>query len=310
MPDQFEDRWEYYTPDEEINEIVYNEKHSKIRNRHDAHPRLGEDRVIGKGKPLAKRTKCSFKESQQTFKEMWLAGYKAREIMEVIGCTQPTINVWRRKLKLPKRMPGHYTQQKQVEYMSLQHPSSYAYRPIREIFRAYGVVDSEGKHINGTDKETNHRYGDTYETLFYDRSLVKLMMEIGIADGSSLCAWREVFPNALCVGMDIHPSTRATGDRIEFNFGDQTKKEDCERAAAGRLFDFICEDATHKLEDSLRTLLYLWPFVKPGGLYVIEEFANIGNLEKNLRALFPNVQILNTNGPFGGVEPLVVFRKV
>lgn len=197
-------------------------------------------------------------------------------------------------------------------------------RSIKEIFRSYAQFDSEGRHVNGTDKQSNHNYGDAYESLFTrpvdtdlgeysetwsTRDKVKLMMEVGVADGSCLLAWREIFPNATIVGMDIHHSDKAYGDRIEFHLGDQREKEHCERAAAGRQFDLIVEDATHRLQDTLLTLIYLWPFVKPGGLYVVEEFDNVGGLRGGLRTLFPHAQIIDTDGPFGGTEPLVVFRK-
>ena len=187
-------------------------------------------------------------------------------------------------------------------------------RTVAEIFRSYAVFNAEGKHVNGTDKMSNHNYGDVYESLFPDlkgtlrtRSGVILMMEVGIADGSSLLAWREVFPNALCVGMDIHHSDRAHGERIEFQLGDQRSKDDCERVAGGRLFDLIVEDATHEMDSTLLTLYWLWPFVKPGGLYVVEEWSNIDR--NRITSLFPQAEIIDTQGPFGGVESLVVFRK-
>lgn len=201
-------------------------------------------------------------------------------------------------------------------------------RSIADIFRSYAVFDENGRHVNGTDKESNHRYGNAYEQILtYNgpqddptplvkwnypyswRKDVQLMMEIGVADGSSLLAWREVFPKATIVGMDIHHADKAHGERIEFHLGDQCSKGDCDRVASGRLFDVIVEDATHCLIDSLRTLLYMWPYVRPGGIYVIEEFDNIGALCSNILELWPNAQIVDTVGPFGGVEPLVVFRK-
>lgn len=196
-------------------------------------------------------------------------------------------------------------------------------RSIAEIFRSHGVTNSEGKHINGTDKETNHSYGEAYESLlqrmywrFDDndkyvqpRDVVRHMMEVGVADGSCLQAWKEIFPNAIIVGMDIHHSDKAHGERIEFHIGDQRSREDCERAASGRLFDLIVEDATHRLDATLLTLLYLWPSVRPGGVYVIEEFADIHALRRNVELLWPNAEVINTQGPFGGIEPLVVLRK-
>jgi hypothetical protein len=203
-------------------------------------------------------------------------------------------------------------------------------RPLADIFRSYAEI-VDGRHVNGTDKQSNHAYGDAYdsilagcvkgvfeiagadrrgypiftETVLRGRSSVKLMMEVGVADGSSLLAWREALPNATVVGMDIHPAARWDG---EFHLGNQTNLEDCRRAAAGRQFDLIVEDATHQLEDTLTTLLYMWPFVAPGGLYIVEEFANIGALRGNVEALF-GAEVVDTVGPFGGNEPLIVFRK-
>lgn len=180
---------------------------------------------------------------------------------------------------------------------------------IRDIFRSYAVLDADGRHTNGTDKESNHHYGDAYEQLLPSRLSVNLMMEIGVADGSSLRAWRDIFPNALCVGMDIHHSDRAHGERIEFRIGDATKQRDCEDAAAGRMFDVIVEDAAHHPGESLLTLMYLWPFVRPGGLYVMEEFYNVTSLRKNIIQLWPFAEIIGTCGPHIEDEPLVVFRK-
>lgn len=182
-------------------------------------------------------------------------------------------------------------------------------KSIAEIFRSHAEFNSEGRHVNGTDKQSNHNYGDAYEELFPDRSAVKLMMEVGVADGSCLRAWKEIFPNATVVGMDIHPSDKAIGSRIEFYLGDMGSLRDCRRAAQGRQFDLIVEDGTHYLVDTLRSLLFLWPFVKKGGLYVIEEFDDIGSLRYAVQELWPNARIINTDGPFGGIEPLVVFYK-
>ena len=182
-------------------------------------------------------------------------------------------------------------------------------KSVAEIFKSYAVFDDQGRHINGTDKMSNHNYGDAYESLFPDRTGVLLMMEVGVADGSSLLAWRDIFPYATCVGMDIHHSDKAHGERIEFYLGDQRVKEDCERAAGWREFDVIVEDATHHLLDTLLTLFYLWPFVKPGGMYIVEEWENVLGTRKTIKSLWPYAQIVDTVGPSDGVEPLVVFRK-
>lgn len=184
-------------------------------------------------------------------------------------------------------------------------------RTIKEIMRASAVLNADGVHIGGSDRESNHSYGDAYESLFPNRDRIELVMEVGVADGACMLAWRDVFPNALIVGMDIHQSASSYGERLEFHLGDQRNRHDCERAAkwGERLFDVIIEDATHELDGNLLTLFFLWPFVKPGGLYVIEEFADVHSHIKNILALWPNAQIIDTKGPYGGNEPLIVFRK-
>lgn len=202
-------------------------------------------------------------------------------------------------------------------------------RSVADIFRSHAVLDADGRHVNGSDKMSNHNYGDAYESLFMypetsrrfaesSRDDVKLMMEIGVADGSSLLAWLEVFPNATIVGMDIHPAAKVREEhnkkhhtepsRLEFYLGDQRSKEDCERATASRQFDLIVEDATHQLEDTLRTLYWMWPSVRLGGMYIVEEWPNTDR--DRIKSLWPCAEVVDTQGPFGGVESLVVFRKL
>lgn len=173
-------------------------------------------------------------------------------------------------------------------------------KSLREIFLSHAEVIN-GIHTNGTDKQTNHNYGDAYDSLL-DREAIKLMLEVGVADGSSLLAWQEALPNAKVVGMDIHPPAKWLG---EFHLGDQRNLDDCERAAQGRQFDLIVEDATHQLDATLLTRYHLWPFVKPGGLYVVEEWPAA---DSRLITLF-DAEIVETAGPFGGIEPLIVLRK-
>jgi Methyltransferase domain len=180
-------------------------------------------------------------------------------------------------------------------------------RPIADIFRSHASFDADGRHTYGTDRESNHHYGAAYESLFPDRSAVKLMLEIGVADGASLIAWREVFPNAHIVGMDLVPAEQTLNYRIEFHLGDQRLRADCERVAAGRQFDLIVDDASHDPASVLVSLLWLWGFVAPSGLYVVEDF--VGDVVLKMLDLFHNAETVDTVGPFGGHEPLIVLRR-
>lgn len=179
-------------------------------------------------------------------------------------------------------------------------------RSMAAVFKSYAQLDSTGRYTGGTDREIHHHYGDAYELLFGSRQDVRLMMEIGITDGTSMRAWREIFPNALIVGLDKEPCAgRYDTDRLEYHMGDQRSQDDCERAAGGRTLDFVVDDACHEIDANLATFRYLWPFVKTGGLYVVEECGDFGEFMKHV----PQATLVHTKGPFGGDEPLVVVRK-
>jgi hypothetical protein len=182
---------------------------------------------------------------------------------------------------------------------------------VRAILRRYCEFDENGRHKNGTDRASNHNYSEFYANIHTDeeRQNVKLLMEVGIADGSGMLAFRELYQAATIVGLDKENCACERGPRLEFHVGNQRNQADCERAAAGRLFDVIVEDAYHSTENTLLTLFWLWPFVAPGGLYIVEEWADICSHWANVRLLWPDADIVPTTGPFGGTEPLVVFRK-
>lgn len=189
-------------------------------------------------------------------------------------------------------------------------------RSFTDIFRDHCKFDNRGIHVGGTDRQSNHNYGAAYDALFppHVRESVRLVLEVGNADGMGLLSLAEAFPLANLVGLDIHPVANRH-PRVETNLGDATRQEDCERVAAGvggigRKFDVVIDDATHHLADALRTLLFLWPHVARGGTYIIEELEGIASLRRNLSALLPDIQIVDTDGPFGGIEPLVVLRRM
>jgi SAM-dependent methyltransferase len=194
-------------------------------------------------------------------------------------------------------------------------------KSVKDIFLHYGITYKNDVRIDGTDKQTHHNYGDAYEQIIGGmRASADLVLEIGVARGHSLLAWSDVFPNAIVVGMDKEKTDNdliAKVNRIEFHTGDQRSKDDCDSVAKGRQFDFISEDASHQLEDSIKTLINMWPHLKPGGMYVIED---IGVYPDHDVCVHPDhkipdecklcMGIINIENPFGGTEKLVFFRKL
>ena len=94
--------------------------------------------------------------------------------------------------------------------------------------------------------------------------------------GASLRAWAELFPNATVTGLDPADDAAALNglhERIRVITCDS--RDDLGVAKLGS-YDFIVDDGHHSLDAQRSTLKTLWPFVKPGGLYVIEDVADWG----------------------------------
>jgi len=129
--------------------------------------------------------------------------------------------------------------------------------------------------LNGhyrTDKNTGHSYGPVYEELLEARrETVTKVLEIGVFLGDSLRMWRDYFPHAQIIGLDINPKRQLNEDRICSIVGSQNDPATLHQVGALGPYDLIVDDGSHKASDQLTSLLYLWEFVKPGGVYVIED---------------------------------------
>ncbi len=102
------------------------------------------------------------------------------------------------------------------------------------------------------------------------------ILELGVFGGDSLEMWRDCFPRATVVGVDLKPPALDLGDRVHIVYGDQTDAalmaQIRERHAPGG-FDLIVDDASHMGITTARSLQALFErHLRPGGLYVIEDW--------------------------------------
>jgi cephalosporin hydroxylase len=124
-----------------------------------------------------------------------------------------------------------------------------------------------------TDKGWHHSYGPMYEEwLTPRRNGVKAVLELGVLYGGSLRKWRDYFPSAQVVGLDIDHVTMVHGEKriltVEGNVADSkvlsTLRDMYE-------WDMIVDDASHLTIHQFQALKYLWPSLRDGGLYFIED---------------------------------------
>ena len=131
----------------------------------------------------------------------------------------------------------------------------------------------------GTDKSSQiHNYCVKYEKwLPFNRLEPITILEIGVLSGESLETWREFYPNAKIVGIDITPSCKDYEDSNRNIFIEIGSQDDPvflkEVSLKYGQFDLIVDDGSHINRHVITSFIHLIDSVKPEGLYVIEDCA-------------------------------------
>lgn len=128
-----------------------------------------------------------------------------------------------------------------------------------------------------TDKISVHGYHRFYNRAFAPfRHMHVRLLEIGVLEGGSLKLWTAFFPRyekvwGLGHGADSLQSIDIPG--AEIFHGDQSKKADLDNVVlrTGGDYDIIVDDGSHVPLHQVFTFLILFPHVKPGGVYIVED---------------------------------------
>ena len=138
----------------------------------------------------------------------------------------------------------------------------------------------------GSDKDhpQGHSYAPIYEQYLAERrQRIRDVLELGVLGGASLHAWREYFPKARIVGLDVECEP-LEASRMRIVKCNATIKEELDVALGVQAFDVIVDDASHWECDQLKSFELLAGRLKAGGLYFIEDVQCLETHDK-LRAL-------------------------
>ncbi len=115
------------------------------------------------------------------------------------------------------------------------------------------------------------------------RDKIKTLLELGLGNGGGVEMWEEYFPNAEIyavdkIGTNLLENKRQIRTRLEskprihFRLGDQADEEFLQEVSdeVGE-WDIVIDDASHIARDQIISFEKLWPRVKPGGIYFIED---------------------------------------
>jgi hypothetical protein len=98
------------------------------------------------------------------------------------------------------------------------------------------------------------------------------MIEIGIAQGSSLKVWETYFSRANIIGIDINPDcARYASDRVTVEIGSQIDPAFLQRVCEKHPPQIIIDDGSHQAQHIVFTFEHLFPRLLPGGVYIVED---------------------------------------
>ena len=146
---------------------------------------------------------------------------------------------------------------------------------------------------HGSDKDRNG-YSSLYNALFLPlKDAPVTLLEVGIGTmipgapssmkgymsddyrpGASLRAWKDFFPKGQIHGMDVAADCMLSEPRITTSLCDAKDPASVlawTQEHPDLTFDVIVDDGSHWDLPQLATLQHLFPLLKPGGFYVIED---------------------------------------
>lgn len=132
----------------------------------------------------------------------------------------------------------------------------------------------------GTDKATYHNFTPVYERFLFDKKdTMKQIIEIGVYHGASIKMWDIYFPTCKILGLDINSkffNEHTFSDKVSLSVCNATNEDEftnvlSEYSIQPRTVDVIIDDASHIVSHQLKTIAIAWKYVKPGGLYIIED---------------------------------------
>lgn len=161
----------------------------------------------------------------------------------------------------------------------------------------------------GSDKDSLHTYGPVYESYLSPiKDKLRVILELGVLNGASLRAWRDYAPNARVFGFDATKIILNEPGIITIT-GDQGRAVDLEKIGAtiGEPIDLIVDDCGHIPELQALSVFRLWKYLRPGGLYFIEDIT-VATVIENFRC-FANAVIHDLREGNTGDNVLICLKK-
>ena len=210
---------------------------------------------------------------------------------------------------LVKYLINLFYMQKLVNIDNLSLKKNYLYEKNLNFLFEYFNSDKGEQYINQytqpfkrkNDKTIAHGYAKIYENLFKSKKNDNLdILEIGSFYGNASAALSLYFKNSLIYSADINPDMyKYKGSRLKNFFVDSSSRESINKNILEKKleFDIIIEDASHMLKDQIISLFMIFPKIKKGGIFIVEEIdfpekredMRIGQVKPDLKTILKKV---------------------
>lgn len=140
-----------------------------------------------------------------------------------------------------------------------------------------GVLDEIGLKYDADKSSRFHHYLDFYQEHLPDRDFSGRLLEIGVMDGLSMKMWREYYPNAEIVGIDIKEDMASYMHNSDWQVPESVQLITCDAADPKQTkklgnFDIIIDDGSHYWKDQQKSFEQLYySQLNKGGIYIIED---------------------------------------
>lgn len=127
-----------------------------------------------------------------------------------------------------------------------------------------------------SDKASLHEYHKVYAHVLGERE-IENFLEIGLflndLQHTDLNAWASLYPDANIYGGDVKTSQLFNRDNIQTHYADQSDSDSLTalKDAFPVEFDVILDDASHMYGPTINTFVNMYPALKSGGVYMIED---------------------------------------
>jgi hypothetical protein len=121
-------------------------------------------------------------------------------------------------------------------------------------------------------------YLPTYLKIAAEIGTAGRVCEVGVLRGESLHMWQALFPGGVVAGVDRSEESVWPQESVQIIASQEDDDLPGKLAAVCPAWDLIVDDASHLGKLTRITWELLWPLVRPGGWYVIEDwFVGYGN---------------------------------